>query len=243
MYGRSPRCCWRDRIQTRSPRPFPTSLIQPSDAPSTMPASGPGWVHEIETMATTCRCLCAKARYGYSLGAATIGPTASRMSRSRRGTLRAYAAVVDEEGDRAATEKWPVGFSGTLERDLKPAVLTASCSMRLICSTSMALICATRPARSGSVLTELLADAAGPVRFSGHVEADGAAIYENALPARIGRGCLKRTDGRYRSGRSHEWLKAICLHRDTFAIAGWARRMESLMASIWPAMEGRAHLR
>jgi bifunctional non-homologous end joining protein LigD len=74
------------------------------------------------------------------------------------------------------------------------------------------------------VLAELLADAAEPIRFSEHVEADGAAVYENACRLKLEGVVSKRKDGRYHSGRSHEWFKATCRHRDTFAVAGWAEK-------------------
>jgi bifunctional non-homologous end joining protein LigD len=32
----------------------------------------------------------------------------------------------------------------------------------------------------------------------------------------------KRADGRYISGRSSNWVKVTCRHRDTFAVVGWA---------------------
>jgi bifunctional non-homologous end joining protein LigD len=74
------------------------------------------------------------------------------------------------------------------------------------------------------VLTELLADAPEPIRYSEHVEADGAVVYENACRLELEGVVSKRTDGRYRSGRSPDWVKATCRHRDTFAVAGWAEK-------------------
>jgi bifunctional non-homologous end joining protein LigD len=36
----------------------------------------------------------------------------------------------------------------------------------------------------------------------------------------------KRADAPYTSGRTSDWIKTTRRHRDTFAVAGWAERME-----------------
>src|SRR5215208_6088899 len=74
------------------------------------------------------------------------------------------------------------------------------------------------------VLAELLADAQEPIRFSEHIAANGARVFQNACKLELEGIVSKRTDGGYRSGRNDTWVKATCRHRDTFAIVGWAEK-------------------
>jgi bifunctional non-homologous end joining protein LigD len=74
------------------------------------------------------------------------------------------------------------------------------------------------------LLAALLADAVEPIRFSEHVDADGAAVYQNACRLQLEGIVSKRKDRRYRSGRNDAWFKATCRHRETFAVAGWAEK-------------------
>src|SRR5215207_3248257 len=74
------------------------------------------------------------------------------------------------------------------------------------------------------VLAALLADAQEPIRFSDHVAANGAEVFQKACRLELEGIVSKRVDGRYRSGRNDSWFKATCRHRDTFAIVGWAEK-------------------
>jgi bifunctional non-homologous end joining protein LigD len=74
------------------------------------------------------------------------------------------------------------------------------------------------------VLAELLGSASGAIHLSGHTTADGAAVFRNACELGIEGIVSKWKDGPYRSGRTENWHKATCRHRDTFVVAGWAEK-------------------
>jgi bifunctional non-homologous end joining protein LigD len=74
------------------------------------------------------------------------------------------------------------------------------------------------------VLAELLVGVPPPLGFSEHLGADGRDVLANACRLELEGVVSKLKDGRYRSGRNDDWVKATCRHRDTFAIAGWAEK-------------------
>jgi bifunctional non-homologous end joining protein LigD len=137
--------------------------------------------------------------------------------------LKTYGAVLDGE----VIVPTPEGHSDfhALERDLG-----ASRSARLVFYAFDLLYLDGLDLRDATlldrkeVLAELLADAVEPIRFSEHVDADGAVVYQNACELELEGVVSKRKDGRYRSGRNDTWRKATCRHRDTFAVAGWAEK-------------------
>jgi bifunctional non-homologous end joining protein LigD len=137
--------------------------------------------------------------------------------------LKTYAAVVDGE----VIVPTPEGHSDfhALEQDLGAGRSDRFVfyAFDLLHLDGLDLRSATLLDRK-QVLAELLADAAEPIRYSEHVEADGTVVYENACQLELEGVVSKRINGRYQSGRSHEWFKATCRHRDTFAIAGWAEK-------------------
>jgi bifunctional non-homologous end joining protein LigD len=74
------------------------------------------------------------------------------------------------------------------------------------------------------VLAELLAGVRGAIQLSGHTTADGAEVFRRACELEIEGIVSKRKDQPYRSGRTDNWHKATCRHRDTFFVAGWAEK-------------------
>jgi bifunctional non-homologous end joining protein LigD len=74
------------------------------------------------------------------------------------------------------------------------------------------------------VLQSLLTKVGDPVRFSEHLVGDGPAIWRRACAIELEGIVSKRADGRYRSGRTDNWIKSTCRHRDTFAVVGWAEK-------------------
>jgi bifunctional non-homologous end joining protein LigD len=74
------------------------------------------------------------------------------------------------------------------------------------------------------VLQLLLARFNGSVRLSEHLQGDGPAIWRRACAIELEGIVSKRSGGRYRSGRSDNWIKSTCRHRDTFAVVGWAEK-------------------
>jgi bifunctional non-homologous end joining protein LigD len=95
-----------------------------------------------------------------------------------------------------------------------------------------------------SLLRRLL-PGAGTLRYSDHVAEHGAALYEQA--SRIGlEGVIgKKADGRYRDGRSPEWLKVRAHRTDDFVVVGWTapRRSRSGFGALHLAQYEHGTLR
>jgi bifunctional non-homologous end joining protein LigD len=74
------------------------------------------------------------------------------------------------------------------------------------------------------VLRELLStlDPGERIKYSEHLEGDGAELRQHACEMGLEGIVSKRKDGRYVSGRTDLWVKAPCKRRDTFAVIGWA---------------------
>jgi bifunctional non-homologous end joining protein LigD len=74
------------------------------------------------------------------------------------------------------------------------------------------------------VLRELLSslDPEERIKFSEHLEGDGAQLRQHACESGLEGIVSKRKDGRYSSGRTDLWVKAPCKRRDTFVVIGWA---------------------
>jgi bifunctional non-homologous end joining protein LigD len=75
-------------------------------------------------------------------------------------------------------------------------------------------------------LAELIPDKAknSPLRYSEHLEADGATVWRNACTMELEGVVSKLRDSPYHSGRSRDWLKTTCRHRDTFFVVGVAHK-------------------
>jgi bifunctional non-homologous end joining protein LigD len=71
------------------------------------------------------------------------------------------------------------------------------------------------------LLSALLEAARGPLLSAGHVEGDGKRLFEEACRLGLEGIVSKRRDGRYRQGRSLEWLKTKCCLEQEFVVTGW----------------------
>jgi DNA ligase D-like protein (predicted ligase) len=60
-----------------------------------------------------------------------------------------------------------------------------------------------------------------PLRFTGHRERDGEALYEQACRDGWEGLIAKRADAPYQSGRSRNWLKFKCLNAQEFVVGGY----------------------
>lgn len=67
----------------------------------------------------------------------------------------------------------------------------------------------------------LLLPARGVVRYGDHVLERGEAFFEAAQAERLEGIVAKRIDSRYGGGRTREWLKIKCEHRQEFVIGGY----------------------
>ncbi len=61
----------------------------------------------------------------------------------------------------------------------------------------------------------------GPIRFSDHIEEMGAEMYQQVCSMGLEGVVGKKADGRYRGGRSRDWVKVRALVTDDFVIVGW----------------------
>jgi bifunctional non-homologous end joining protein LigD len=70
-------------------------------------------------------------------------------------------------------------------------------------------------------LRQVIRNERGLVRYSEHLEEDGARVWKQACRMGIEGIVSKRADRPYRSGRSEDWIKAKCLGREEFVIGGY----------------------
>jgi bifunctional non-homologous end joining protein LigD len=59
------------------------------------------------------------------------------------------------------------------------------------------------------------------IRFGQHVRGEGAAMFASACKVGAEGVVSKRADGKYYAGRSRDWLKAKCVHRQEFVVGGF----------------------
>jgi bifunctional non-homologous end joining protein LigD len=71
------------------------------------------------------------------------------------------------------------------------------------------------------LLASLLGGSSGILRYSEHVEGNAAAFFRQACKHKLEGIICKRRDRSYRAGRSTDWLKVKCSHREEFVIGGF----------------------
>lgn len=74
------------------------------------------------------------------------------------------------------------------------------------------------------VLKAFLEDVKDPIRYSEHWEVDAAKFFHDACELGFEGLVAKLGTGKYHSGRTADWVKTTCRHRDTFVVAGWAEK-------------------
>ena len=74
------------------------------------------------------------------------------------------------------------------------------------------------------VLEALLQGVKGPIKYSEHLEASGSEVFRNACELELEGVVSKRMDSTYQSGRTNVWMKTTCRMRDTFVMAGVAKK-------------------
>jgi bifunctional non-homologous end joining protein LigD len=77
-----------------------------------------------------------------------------------------------------------------------------------------------RKAMLAELLGEAAADRRFPIRYSDHVAGDGASVFRHAHRLGLEGIVSKRAAGRYRSGRSREWLKVKNFERSDLVVIG-----------------------
>jgi bifunctional non-homologous end joining protein LigD len=71
------------------------------------------------------------------------------------------------------------------------------------------------------LLAALASDARGPLRYSEHTAGGAPELFAQAVKMRLEGIICKRRDRPHRPGRSTEWLKVKCSHREEFVIGGY----------------------
>ncbi|HEU4620566.1 MAG TPA: DNA ligase D [Gammaproteobacteria bacterium] len=90
------------------------------------------------------------------------------------------------------------------------------------------------------VLAELLRGAdAARLRFSEHLEAEGAAVFEQACAMRLEGIVSKERGAPYRSGRQKTWLKIKCTKSDTFPVVAFVEKLGAKPRRIASLYVGR----
>jgi bifunctional non-homologous end joining protein LigD len=89
------------------------------------------------------------------------------------------------------------------------------------------------------VLKALLESVEPPLHYSEHLEAEGPAVWRQACKLDLEGVVSKLADGKYVSGRTSNWTKTTCRHRDTFVVAGWAERSGRFDGLYLGRKEGR----
>lgn len=72
-----------------------------------------------------------------------------------------------------------------------------------------------------AVLEGLLAEAKGPIQFSGHFTETGEMVLRHACRLSLEGIVSKAVDGPYRAGRGAGWIKSKCSARQEFVVAGY----------------------
>ena len=80
------------------------------------------------------------------------------------------------------------------------------------------------------ILAKLVAGAQGPLRFSDHFDQDGGLVLRHACRLSLEGVVSKQRSAPYRSGRSKDWLKSKCAHRQEFVVAGYVPSTTSTKA-------------
>jgi bifunctional non-homologous end joining protein LigD len=72
-----------------------------------------------------------------------------------------------------------------------------------------------------AMLAGILQKAPAMIRYTDHVEGEGATFFKQACVLSLEGIVSKRRDAPYRSGRTRDWLKVKCLRRQEFVVAGF----------------------
>jgi bifunctional non-homologous end joining protein LigD len=75
--------------------------------------------------------------------------------------------------------------------------------------------------RRKEMLEQILAQAGGPLRYSGHFEESGATVLRHACRLSLEGIVSKLRDSPYRTGRGKSWIKSKCSARQEFVIGGY----------------------
>jgi bifunctional non-homologous end joining protein LigD len=210
------------KVRGARKRLLPT-FVEPSlAAPCERPPSGAKWVHEIK-------------HDGYRIQARLDGGKAQLLTRKNVDWTKRFGAIATAlkelrvgsallDGEIVVEEANGLSTFNGLQADLSSG---RQDRMRyhvfdlIYCDgydlTPAALIDRKR------VLEQVLAElpTGSPVRFSEHLDTDGPTMFEHAGRLGLEGIVSKRREQPYRSGRTDDWLKSMCVARGEFLILGY----------------------
>ena len=198
--------------------PFPAFLPPQLAVPVDTPPAGADWIHEVKYD-------------GYRIQALVAGNAARLLTRNGHDWTDRYPSIA------GAVAGLPVR-SAILDGELVALDAEGRSRFSLLADGTGAQLAyfvfdlleedgtslASQPLHKRKArLRELLATARGPLRFSEHLEGDGAQVARAACRMDLEGIVSKRRTGRYRSGRHESWQKSKCVGRDEFVIGGYRR--------------------
>ena len=197
----------------RTPEPQLATLVDRAPV-------GPGWVYELKYD-------------GYRVLASIEGGEARFVTRNGKDWSRRFAALKD------AVESLPLKSAildgevavlrpdGTTDFQALQNALREGSQAKLVYFVFDLLYLDghdLRGARLGdrkAALAQLLAAAPAAIRYSDHLEGDGAEVHERACKLSLEGVIAKRIGGKYHAGRTHDWLKLKCELRQELVIGGY----------------------
>jgi bifunctional non-homologous end joining protein LigD len=202
--------------------PLPTFLEPSLASPCDKPPSGPNWIHEIK-------------HDGYRIQARIDGRETRLLTRKALDWTARFRAIADAlgglglgsaliDGEIVVEDEKGISSLNNLQADLKTGRrdrFTYYVFDLLYCGgydlTRAKLI--DRKQLLQDIVTTLSPPSA--IRFSEHLEADGAIMLEHSCRLGLEGIISKRRDLAYRSGRGDYWFKAKCQQSQEFVILGY----------------------
>ncbi|HEX7045184.1 MAG TPA: DNA ligase D [Burkholderiales bacterium] len=188
------------------------------------PPSGPEWLHEIKYDGY--RVLARSTRAGVRLYTRNGNDLTNRMAAVARaaaalpglgdGWLDGEVVALEADG-RASFPALQAALSEHRDHDLVYYLFDMPYA-RGLDLTGEALL--ERKRRLAELLEAVPSDERR-LRYSDHLQGDGAAFYEHACRFGLEGVVSKRVAAPYRSGRGHEWAKTKCRLRQEFIVCGY----------------------
>jgi bifunctional non-homologous end joining protein LigD len=186
------------------------------------PPSGPKWIHEIK-------------HNGYRMQARIDGPTIRLLTRKALDWTERFAGIASglkALGLSSALMDGEIvveGGSGITSFNNLVADLKAGRQDRFRYFVFDLIYCEGYDLSKAALIDRkhllqqilVLLPAGSPIRFSEHLEVDGATMLDHACRFGLEGIISKRKDQPYRAGRGDHWLKSKCTDRQEFVIVGF----------------------
>jgi bifunctional non-homologous end joining protein LigD len=199
------------------------AFLEPSLAAScAKPPSGPKWIHEIKYD-------------GYRMQARIDGRTICLLTRKKLDWTERFRSIADAlkalalgsawiDGEILVEDASGISSFNDLQADLKTGRLDRFryFVFDVLYCEGFDLTKVVLKDRK-ALLQQLLAilPPGSPIRFSEHLDVDGATMLEHACRFGLEGIVSKRADLPYRPGRGDHWIKSKCLERQEFIILGY----------------------